>query len=99
MNWETSNLATEKFELALQDYEYAARLEPADATDCAYVGKALSKLNRHAEAIQRYRQALQLQSDLWEAHFTLGDELVADNKSPTPSWSMRRSSGLNRTML
>jgi tetratricopeptide (TPR) repeat protein len=74
------NLGTEKFELALQDYEHAARLEPSDATYCSFVGKALSKLNRRTEAIQRYRQALQLQPDLWETHFALGDELAGDNK-------------------
>ena len=74
------HLGTEKFELALHDYKRAAELEPLDATYCSYVGKALSKLNRHAEAIQYYGQALQRQPDLWETHFALGDELVAANQ-------------------
>ena len=51
-------------------------MEPDNATYCAYAGKALSKLNRHAEAVQLYRLAIQLQPDLWEAHFGLGDELA-----------------------
>ena len=74
------HLGSGKFELALQDYERAAELEPLDATYCSYVGKALSKLNRPAEAIRHYRQALQLEPDLWETHFALGDELVAVNQ-------------------
>ncbi len=71
------HLATEQFELALQDYNRARQLDPQDATYCAFAGKALSKLNRHAEALQLYRQAIQMQPDLWEAHFALGDELAA----------------------
>jgi tetratricopeptide (TPR) repeat protein len=73
-------MATERFELALHDYERAAQLDPLAATYCAYIGTALSKLNRHAEAIQRYRQAVQMQPDLWPARFALGDELTAANQ-------------------
>ena len=71
------HLATGQFELALQDYNRARELDPQDATYCAFVGKALSQLNRHAEAVQLYRQAIQMQPDLWEAHFALADELAA----------------------
>ena len=74
------HLGSGRFDLALQNYRRAAALEPADATYCAYVGKALSKLGRHDEAIAQYRRAIALQSDLWEAHFALGDELVAVEK-------------------
>jgi tetratricopeptide (TPR) repeat protein len=76
------NLATGRFEPARQDYERAALLDPADATYCAFVGKALSKLERHAESIQRYKQAIRMQPDLWEAHFGLADELVASGQIP-----------------
>ena len=71
------HLATKQFELALQDYNRARQLDPQDATYCAFAGKALSKLNRPAEAVQLYRQAIQMQPDLWEAHFALADELAA----------------------
>jgi len=74
------HLSTRQFELALQDYNRARRLNPQDATYCAFAGKALSKLNRHAEAMQLYRQALQMQPDLWEAHFALADELAATGR-------------------
>jgi tetratricopeptide (TPR) repeat protein len=74
------HLGTQKIELALHDYERAAQLDPLAATYCAYIAKALSRLDRHVEAIRRYRQALQIQPDLWEAHFALGDELEAVNQ-------------------
>ena len=75
-----AHLRTEKFELVLHDYERAAQLDPLEATCRVFVGKALSKLNRHAEAIQCYRQALQIKPDLWDGHFALGDELAAANQ-------------------
>ncbi len=53
------------------------QLDPQNATYCAFAGKALAQLNRHAEAVQHYRQAIQMQPDLWEAHYGLGDELAA----------------------
>jgi tetratricopeptide (TPR) repeat protein len=71
------HLSTQEFESALHNYNRARQLDPANATYCAYAGKALSKLNRQAEAVQLYRQAIQLQPDLWEVHFALGDELGA----------------------
>ena len=71
------HLATEKFDLALQDYNRARQFDSQNATYYAFAGKAMAKLNRHAEAIQLYRQAIQMQPDLWEAHFALGDELAA----------------------
>ena len=46
---------------------------------CAAAGNALSKLNRHADAISLYRQAIRLQPEFLEAHFALGAEL-ADGK-------------------
>jgi tetratricopeptide (TPR) repeat protein len=71
------HLGMEKPDLALGDYNHARQLDPQNATDCAFAGKALSKLNRHAEAVELYRQAIEMQPDLWEAHFALGDELAA----------------------
>ena len=71
------HLGTGKYELALHDYNQARQLDPQNAIYCAFAGKALTKLNRPAEAVQLYRQSIQMQSDLWEAHFALGDELAA----------------------
>ena len=70
------HFATEKLESALRDYNRARQLAPQDAAYCACAGKVLSKLIRHTEAVQLYHQAIQLQPDLWEAHFALADELA-----------------------
>jgi len=75
----TLHLDEEKFDLALHDFEHAHELEPRDGIHVAYLGKALSKLNRRAEAMARYREALDLEPELAEAHFALADELAAEN--------------------
>jgi len=41
-------------------------------------GSALSKMNHRAEAIQQFRQAIQLRPDYWEAVYALGEELAFD---------------------
>jgi tetratricopeptide (TPR) repeat protein len=45
-------------------------------------GRALSKLQRHSEAVQRYREALRIQSNLVKVWLSLGDELVSMNQIP-----------------
>jgi Flp pilus assembly protein TadD len=35
----------------------------------------LSRLNRSAESLQSFREAIRLRPDYWEAHYTLGGEL------------------------
>ena len=75
-------LDTGRFDLALAAYQRVCQLEPQEALYRAYVGKALSKLNRRAEAIDQYRQAIRLNPTLAEAHFALGDELLASNQVP-----------------
>ena len=74
------HLSTGKYESALQDYNRARQWEPQNAAYCADAGLALSKLNRHADAIQVCHTAIQLEPDSWQAHFTLGHELVAVNQ-------------------
>ena len=53
-------------------------------THCFAAQKArtLSKLNRHADAIEAYRQAIHFHPDAAEAHFELGNELVAASQKP-----------------
>jgi Flp pilus assembly protein TadD len=38
-------------------------------------GKAFAKLNRHPEAMERYRAAIRLNPSDWEPHYELGGEL------------------------
>lgn len=70
-----THAAEGKLEVALGEYERARRLDAHDARTHYYIGGALSKLNRSADAIQSFRQAVKLEPDYWEAHFALGVEL------------------------
>src|SRR5438128_115923 len=56
-----------KFAQALEAYGRAHRLQPQNPSYCAYLGKALSKLNRRSEALARYREALQINPDFADA--------------------------------
>ena len=64
---------------------------PAQAPDCghmrvadilgfAFKARALSQLNRRAEAIQVFREAVKLYGGSWEGHFELAGELAAVNE-------------------
>jgi tetratricopeptide (TPR) repeat protein len=74
------HLAQDKLAVALDDYERARQFDPQNGTYCAFTGKVLAKLNRRSEADQRYRQALQLQPDLWEVHFALAEDFAGANQ-------------------
>ncbi len=64
------------FQQALADYESASRSRPQDPMlDCC-VAKALIRLNRRAEGIERYRAAIRKRPEYWEAHYELGGELT-----------------------
>jgi tetratricopeptide (TPR) repeat protein len=65
-----------KFGEALGNFDRASRIRPQDGNFLAYKAKALSKLNRHDEAIQIYREAIKTQRGGWEAHFELAGELA-----------------------
>ena len=68
------------FAEALECFERASQMRPSDGSYLAHKAKALSKLNRHAEAIQTYRDAIKLYSGSWEGHFELAGELAAANE-------------------
>jgi tetratricopeptide (TPR) repeat protein len=46
------------------------------------MGKLLSRMNRHADALERYRQALQVDTNYWDGRIALGEELVAAGNVP-----------------
>ncbi|MGA2865599.1 MAG: tetratricopeptide repeat protein [Verrucomicrobiota bacterium] len=68
-------------ELALKEYERVRQLAPQDPRAYYHIGKALSKLNRRAEASASLRHALQLRPDYWEGHYALGEELALAGQS------------------
>jgi tetratricopeptide (TPR) repeat protein len=70
-----------QFEAALKEVDHAARLEPAQGVFQACAGKMLAKMNRHQEAIARYRQAIEVQPDYVDGHISLASELAADGKT------------------
>jgi tetratricopeptide (TPR) repeat protein len=81
--YELSNIDASQGQLdsALQEVDRAARLEPAQGVFRACAGKLLSKMNRHQEALARYRQAIDVQPDYLDGHIALGTELAADGKT------------------
>jgi tetratricopeptide (TPR) repeat protein len=80
--YELSNIDASqgRFDSALKEVDRAARLEPAQGVFHACAGKLLSKMNRHQDAIARYRQAIEVQPDYLDGHISLGAELAADGK-------------------
>jgi len=68
-----------KTEQALSEFERERRLAPGDSRVYYHMGKALSKLNLRAAAIQSLRRSVQLQPT-WAAHYALGEELGFDGR-------------------
>jgi tetratricopeptide (TPR) repeat protein len=80
--FELSNIDASQgqFDSALKEVDHAAQLEPAQGVFQACAGKLLAKMNRHQDAIARYRQAIDVQPDYVDGHLSLGTELAADGK-------------------
>ncbi len=71
-----------KEERALADYEEARKRRPRDPRTLCAMGKTLAKLKRRPEAVDRFRQAIQLDTNYWDAHFQLAGELAFDERLP-----------------
>lgn len=81
--YELSNIDASKgqFDSALTEVDRASRLEPAQGVFHACAGKLLAKMNRHQDAMARYRQSIEVQPDYVDGHISLGAELAADGKT------------------
>jgi len=66
-----------KLDLALQEVDCARQKQPHQPAYYACMGKLLSRMNRHADALERYRQALRVDTNYWDGRIALGEELVA----------------------
>jgi tetratricopeptide (TPR) repeat protein len=66
-----------KLDLALQEVDCARQRQPHQPAYYACMGRLLSRLNRHADAVERYRQALQVDTNYWDGRIALGEELAA----------------------
>jgi tetratricopeptide (TPR) repeat protein len=60
---------------ALEDFNRASQLRPADAEYVYQGGQTLALLNRRSEAIAQFKQAVRLNPDYWPAHDALGGML------------------------
>jgi tetratricopeptide (TPR) repeat protein len=69
---------------ALKNFDRACDLRPRDPASRYYrlhcKGKLLAQHNRHAEAMEEYREAIETLPGNWEAHFELGGELDEANQ-------------------
>jgi tetratricopeptide (TPR) repeat protein len=70
-------MAKANYSEALEYFERAVVMRPTDGSYLAHKAKVLSILNRRAEAIAIYREAVRLFSNSWEGHFELAGELAA----------------------
>jgi len=48
--------------------------------ECICMPESPVRLNRRAEAIQQFQEAIQRRPDYWEAVYALGEELAFDKK-------------------
>jgi tetratricopeptide (TPR) repeat protein len=75
--------------LAIDDFKEASRLKPDDGLYAYYVGLSQHRTHALAEAIQHYRQALEIDPTLTRAAYALGIALAESGENVTrdPVWS------------
>lgn len=71
-----------QYDLALQKYDEAIRLEPTRAPYYVYKGDALFQLKRNQEAIQAYQKALELNPGLSPVYTRLARIYIKDKNYP-----------------
>jgi tetratricopeptide (TPR) repeat protein len=94
-------------EAAIKSFERARQFRPQDPSYLYYIaycqGKVLGKQNRHAEAMEQFRKAIEILPTQWEAHFELGGELDAANQLEAArkefGEAARLNAGYSRTHL
>lgn len=82
--FELSNIAASEgdLDLALREVGRASQLQPHLPVYYACMGKLLSRMNRHSDAVERYRQALRVDGNYWDGHIALGRELTSMGNWP-----------------
>jgi len=82
--FELSNIDASQGNLpsAVEELERARRLQPRQPVFYACLGKLLSRMSRHDDALKSFRQALEVDSNYWDGHLALGDELAAVGRLP-----------------
>jgi tetratricopeptide (TPR) repeat protein len=64
---------SDKFELALQEYQHALQLEPHNADALMGIADAYEKMGRIADAEEAYKKAVALRPDNWDGYNTLAN--------------------------
>jgi serine/threonine protein kinase/tetratricopeptide (TPR) repeat protein len=64
---------SDKFELALQEYEHALRLEPHNADALMGTASTYEKMGRIADAEEAFKKAAVLRPDYWDGYNSLGN--------------------------
>ena len=65
------------FAEALSCFQRVSQMRPEDGGYLVWQARMLAKLNRHGDAIQKYRDSLKLEAESWEPHLELAGELEA----------------------
>jgi tetratricopeptide (TPR) repeat protein len=65
-----------KYDASLGECENAVKLEPGQPVLWACLGRILSKMNRHTEAIEKYRQSILINSNYFDGRLALAEELT-----------------------
>src|SRR5437879_11444867 len=69
-------------EAAVTNYAAAIALSPADARLRVEAAQSLAALGRHADAAQRYAEAIQLPPEQGQTHFLRSEEHMSELQSP-----------------
>jgi serine/threonine protein kinase/tetratricopeptide (TPR) repeat protein len=67
------HLASDKFELALQEYEHALQLEPHNADAVMGTASTYEKMGRVPDAEEAFKKAAALRPDYWDGYNSLGN--------------------------
>jgi tetratricopeptide (TPR) repeat protein len=69
-----------KYSEALDECERARRLDPKKPAIYASMGRLLSKMNRHADAVEKLRESIQIQPGYFDGRLALAEELLATGR-------------------
>jgi len=73
---------SDKFELALQEFEHALRLEPHNADALMGTANTYEKMGRIADAEEAFKKAAALRPDYWDGYNSLGNFYDRQGKYP-----------------
>jgi tetratricopeptide (TPR) repeat protein/tRNA A-37 threonylcarbamoyl transferase component Bud32 len=73
---------SDKFELALQEYEHALRLEPHNADAVMGTASTYEKMGRLADAEETFKKGAALRPDYWDGYNSLGNFYDRQGKYP-----------------